>query len=42
MVDLVEMLKYKYNEEKVTFEISAEKQVFRNPELLDLIKKKSA
>ena len=37
LVDFSEMLKRKYDEEKVTFVISNEKITFQNPELLDLM-----
>ena len=42
LVDFSEMLKHKYDEEKVTFEISNEKITFQNPELLDLMMKRRA
>ena len=37
LVDFSEMLKRKYDEDKVTFVISNEKITFQNPNLLDLM-----
>ncbi|GAF91261.1 unnamed protein product [marine sediment metagenome] len=38
--DFAEMLKYKYDEKKVNFEISEEKLTFKNPALLELMSSK--
>lgn len=35
--DFAEMLKYKYNEDRVSFIISNEKLTFEHPELLDIM-----
>ena len=35
--DFAEMLKHKYNEERVNFVISNEKLIFEHPELLDIM-----
>ncbi len=40
LTDFAEMLKHKYDEEKVTFEISNEKITFQSPELLDVMMNK--
>ena len=37
LVDFAEMLKHKYETDKVTFVISNEKITFRSPELLDIM-----
>ena len=37
LVDFTEMLKHKYETDRVTFVISNEKITFRSPELLDLM-----
>ena len=43
LTDFAEMLKHKYNEERVNFVISNEKLTFQYPQLLDImINKKSA
>ena len=40
LVDFAEMLKHKYETDKVTFVISNEKITFHSPELLDLMMNK--
>ena len=42
LLDFAEMLKFKYDEKKVSFEISNEKITFQNSELLDLMMKRRA
>jgi hypothetical protein len=37
LVDFAEMLKHKYETDKVTFEISSEKLTFKNPKLLEVM-----